>query len=68
MLLFEMPAAITVEKVRFVLRPDTYDYDITTKFQGSTNGSTWTDLLTTTDKFDNPSSLYRIHNYDNRIV
>ena len=51
---FEMPAAITVEKVRFVLRPDTYDYDITTKFQGSTNGSTWTDLLT---KFDNPSSL-----------
>lgn len=52
-----LPSAITIKKVKMAMRPDSYTYTLTTKVQGSENGSTWVDLLTTTDKDDNPDSL-----------
>lgn len=44
------PAPIKIKKYKIALRADNYTQAVTTEFQGSTNGTTWTTLFTTTEK------------------
>ena len=46
------PAPIKIKKYKIAMRADNYTQAVTTEFQGSTNGTTWTTLFTTTEKPD----------------
>lgn len=48
------PAAIKITKYKIAMRAANYTYNVTTEFQGSNNGTTWTTLFSTTEK---PESL-----------
>lgn len=46
------PSAIKVKKYKLAMRAANYTYAVTTEFQGSNNGTSWTTLFTTTEKPD----------------
>lgn len=50
----DFPSALKVTKFKIAMRAANYTYAVTTEFQGSSNGTTWTTLFTTTEK---PSTL-----------
>lgn len=46
------PAALRVTKYKIAMQADNYTRAVSTEFQGSNNGATWTTLFTTTEKPD----------------
>ena len=44
------PAPIKIKKFKLAMRAANYTYAVKTEFQGSTNGTTWTTLFTTSEK------------------
>lgn len=46
------PSAIKITKYKIAMRAANYTYAVTTAFQGSNNGTTWTTLFSTTEKPD----------------
>lgn len=46
------PAPIKIKKFKIAFRADNYTQSVTTELQGSTNGTSWNTLFTTTEKPD----------------
>lgn len=46
------PSAVKVKKYKLAMRASNYTYAVKTEFQGSTDGTSWSTLFTTTEKPD----------------